>query len=52
MIATVTQIENIYWDLVSAYEQARVNEQSLAFANQTLENAKKQLQLEAIPKWT
>jgi outer membrane protein TolC len=50
VIATITQIENIYWDLVSAYEQARVNEQSLAFANQTFENAKKQLQLEAIPQ--
>jgi outer membrane protein TolC len=50
VIATVTQIENIYWDLVSAYEQARVNVQSLAFANQTLENAKKQLQLESIPE--
>jgi len=49
VIATVTQIENIYWDLVNAYEQARVNEQSLAFADQTLDNAKKQLQLEAIP---
>ena len=49
-IATVTQIENIYWDLVSAYQQARVNEQSLAFANQTLENARKQLKLEAIPE--
>jgi outer membrane protein TolC len=50
VIATVTQIENIYWDLVSASQQARVNEQSLAFANQTWENAKKQLQLEAIPE--
>ncbi|MGB9238532.1 MAG: TolC family protein, partial [Terriglobales bacterium] len=50
VIATVTQIKNIYWDLVSAYEQARVNEQSLAFANQTLENARKQLQLESIPE--
>jgi outer membrane protein TolC len=50
VIATVTQIENIYWDLVGAYEQARVNEQSLSFANQTLENAKKQLQLEAVPE--
>jgi len=50
VIATVTQIENIYWDLVDAYEQARVNEQSLDFANQTLENDKKQLQLEAIPE--
>jgi outer membrane protein TolC len=50
VIATVTQIENIYWDLVSAHQQARVNEQSLAFANHTLENARKQLQLEAIPE--
>lgn len=50
VIATVTQIENIYWDLVSAYEEARVNEQSLAFAQQTLENTKKQLQLEAVPE--
>jgi len=50
VIATVTQIENIYWDLVSAYQQARVNEQSLAFANHTLENARKQLKLEAIPE--
>ena len=49
VIATVTQIENIYWDLVNAYEQAQVNEQSLAFARQSLENAKKQLQLESIP---
>jgi outer membrane protein TolC len=50
VIATVTQIENIYWDLVSAFEQARVNEQSLAFANQTLDNARKQLKLESIPE--
>jgi len=50
VIATVTQVENMYWDLVSAYEQARVNEQSLAFANQTLENTRKQLQLESIPE--
>jgi outer membrane protein TolC len=49
VIATVTQIENIYWDLVSAYEQTRVNEQSFSFAQQTLENAKKQLQLESAP---
>jgi outer membrane protein TolC len=49
VIATVTQIENIYWDLVSAYEQTQVDEQSFAFAKQTLDNAKKQLQLESIP---
>src|SRR5947208_8899420 len=49
VIATVTQIENIYWDLVDAYQQAQVNEQSLTFAKQSLDNAKKQLQLESIP---
>ena len=48
--ATVTQIENIYWDLVSAYEQTQVNEQSSAFARQTLENTKKQLELQAVPE--
>ena len=37
-------------DLVSAYEQTQVNEQSSAFAQQTLTNAKKQLQLESIPE--
>jgi outer membrane protein TolC len=50
VIATVTQIENIYWDLVSAYEQAQVNEHSLTFAQQSLDNAKKQLQLQSIPE--
>ncbi len=49
VIETITQIENIYWDLVSAYEQARVTQQSLDFAQQSYENAQKQLKLEAIP---
>jgi outer membrane protein TolC len=49
VMATVTQIENIYWDLVDAYEQSQVNEQSVNFAAQSFENAKKQLQLESIP---
>jgi outer membrane protein TolC len=49
VIATVTQIENIYWDLVNAYEQAHVNEKSLEFARQSLDNANKQLKLESIP---
>ena len=50
VIATVTQIENMYWDLVSAYQQTQVNEQSSAFAQQTLDNARKQLQLQSIPE--
>ena len=49
VVATVTQISNIYWDLVSAYEQSRVNEQAVEFAQQNLDNTKKQLQLESVP---
>ncbi|MGB8769353.1 MAG: TolC family protein [Candidatus Korobacteraceae bacterium] len=49
VIATVTQIADIYWDLVSAYEAEKVTAQSSTFAQQSLDNAKKQLQLEAIP---
>jgi outer membrane protein TolC len=49
LVATVTQISNMYWDLVSAYEAERVTEQSFSFAQQSLSNAQKQLQLEAAP---
>jgi outer membrane protein TolC len=49
IIATITQVANIYWDLVSAYQAEKVNEQSFGFAQQSFDNAKKQLQLEAIP---
>jgi len=49
LVATITQIANMYWDLVSAYEAERVTEQSFAFAQQSLSNAQKQLQLEAVP---
>jgi outer membrane protein TolC len=50
VIATVTQVENIYWDLVNAYEDEQVKERSLKFAQQTLENDQKELQLNAIPE--
>ncbi len=49
VIATVTQVENIYWDLVNAYQDAQVKERSFAFANETLSNDQKQLQLQNIP---
>jgi outer membrane protein TolC len=49
LVATVTQIADMYWDLVSAYEAERVTEQSYSFAQQSLSNAQKQLQLEAVP---
>lgn len=48
-IATITQVEDIYWDLVNAYQDARVKERSLSFAQQTLDDDQKQLQLQAIP---
>ncbi|MGB8772161.1 MAG: TolC family protein, partial [Candidatus Korobacteraceae bacterium] len=35
IIATVSQIENIYWDLVTAYEAVRVNERALQLAQKT-----------------
>jgi outer membrane protein TolC len=49
VIATVTQVENIYWDLVSAYQSAQISERSLGFANKTLSDDQKQLELQAIP---
>jgi len=49
VIATVTQVENIYWDLVNAYQDEQVKERSLAFAQQVLDEDQKQLALNAIP---
>ncbi len=49
VIATTTQIENIYWDLVNAYQDEQVKERSLAFAEKSLDDERKQLQLEAVP---
>jgi outer membrane protein TolC len=49
VIATVTQIESIYWDLVNAYQDEQIKERSLGFANQTLTDDQKQLELQAIP---
>ncbi|HUO26380.1 MAG TPA: TolC family protein [Candidatus Aquilonibacter sp.] len=45
VIDTVDQIENIYWDLVYAYENARVQNESLAFAQKTLSDTQKQVEI-------
>jgi len=42
---TVDQIENMYWDLVFAYENVRVQKESLAFAQKTLSDNQKQVQI-------
>jgi outer membrane protein len=44
-ITTVDQIENMYWDLVFAYENVRVQQEALAFAQKTLSDTQKQVQI-------
>jgi len=43
--STVDQIENMYWDLVFAYENVRVQKEQLAFAQKTLSDNQKQVQI-------
>ncbi len=45
VIATVTQIQNIYWDLVNAYEDMQVKQESLALAQKTLADNRKQVEI-------
>src|SRR4051812_20257058 len=45
VIATIVQIQNIYWDLVSAFETVRVNEQSVALAQKTLNDNQAQTKI-------
>jgi outer membrane protein len=49
IITTVDQIENLYWDLVYAYENVRVQQEALAFAQRTLADNKKQVQFGTLP---
>jgi outer membrane protein len=49
IITTVDQIENLYWDLVFAYENVRVQEEALTFADRTLADTRKQLQFGTVP---
>ncbi len=45
IITTVDQIENLYWNLVFAYENARVAKESFAFAQKTLSDTQKQVEI-------
>src|SRR5262249_33845811 len=45
VITTVNQIENIYWDLVNAYENVKVQEESIRLAEKTLSDNKKQVEI-------
>ncbi len=48
VIATVSQIQNIYWDLVNAYEDVKVKERSLELAEKTLSDDREQVKMGAI----
>jgi len=43
IISTVSQIENIYWDLVNAYENVTVQQRALDLADKTLSDNQKQV---------
>ena len=43
VITTVSQIENIYWDLVNAYENVTVQQRALDLAEKTLSDNQKQV---------
>jgi outer membrane protein TolC len=45
VVTTVDQIQNIYWDLVSAYEDVKAKERALALAQKLLTDNQKQVQI-------
>jgi len=49
VITTVDQVENMYWDLVYAYENVRVQQESLTYSQKALDDAKRQAQVGTIP---
>ncbi len=49
VITTVDQIENMYWDLVYAYENVRVQQESLTYGQKALDDSKRQAQVGTVP---
>jgi outer membrane protein TolC len=49
IITTVDQIENMYWDLVYAFENVRVQQEALTYAQKALDDAKRQAQVGTVP---
>src|SRR5271167_344097 len=45
IIQTVSQVENIYWDLVTAYEAVNVNVRALQLAEKTLSDDQEQVRI-------
>jgi outer membrane protein len=49
IITTVDQIENIYWDLVYAFENLRVQQEALTYAQKALDDSQRQAQVGTVP---
>lgn len=49
IITTVDQIENMYWDLTYAYENVRVQQEALTYAQKALDDSKRQAQVGTVP---
>lgn len=49
VITSVDQIENMYWDLVYAYENVRVQQEALTYTQKALDDAKRQAQVGTVP---
>ena len=49
VITTVDQVENLYWNLVYAFENVRVQQEALAFAQKTLSDNQKAVQVGTMP---
>ena len=49
IITTVDQIENMYWDLVFAYENLRVQEEALTYGQKALDDSKSQAKVGTAP---
>jgi outer membrane protein len=45
VVSTVNQIQTMYWDLVYAYEYVKVQQETVAFAEKTLADTKKQVEI-------
>jgi outer membrane protein TolC len=50
VISTVAQIQNIYWDLVNAYENVKVQQTALEYAQRTLRDNTKQVKVGTLAK--
>jgi len=49
VITTVDQVENMYWDLVFAYENVKVQEEALAYAQKAYTDTQTQAQVGTVP---